>query len=203
VHLEELEEMYAGEAFYWGTEHNALAERAVEFAPDRPELRAVDLGAGEGRDAVYLADRGMDVVAVDVSTNGLAKARRLAADRGVELACVRGDVNTVGLAGPVDVLYSIGTIQYLRPSVRASQFAHWRRQTRPGGVHALFAFVDRAEIPPAPDWRAGEHLFDPGELAAYYDGWERCFERSVVFEDDSGGDPHRHAAEEVVVRKPD
>ncbi len=47
--------MDADESFDWGTDHNELAARAVEHAPDRADLRAVDIGAGEGRDAVHLA----------------------------------------------------------------------------------------------------------------------------------------------------
>lgn len=194
--------MYAGESFYWGTDHNALAEHAVEHAPDRADLRAVDVGAGEGRDAVHLAANGMDVLAVDVARNGLAKAERLAAERGVELHTLLADVNTLSLAAPVDVVYSIGTVQYLRPTERAARFAHLRGRTRPGGVHALFAFVDHG-LPPAPDWGDDEYLYDPGELDDYYEGWETVFADGFVFEDDSGGEPHRHAAEERVFRKPE
>ncbi|WP_254537583.1 hypothetical protein [Halomarina litorea] len=55
MHREELGAMDADESFDWGTDHNELAARAVEHAPDRADLRAVDIGAGEGRDAVHLA----------------------------------------------------------------------------------------------------------------------------------------------------
>lgn len=201
MHREELEAMYADESFYWGTDHNELAARAVEHAPDRADLRAVDIGAGEGRDAVHLAANGMRVLAVDVARNGLAKAERLAADRGVELDTLLADVNSLSLAALVDLVYSIGTIQYLRPEHRESRFAHLRARTRPGGVHALFAFVDR-DLPPAPDWGDNEFLYESGELDGYYDDWETCFAEAFVFDDDSGGHPHQHAAEERVYRRP-
>jgi len=202
MEYDELQSIYAGAEYYWGTEPNALAERALEYAPEGDSLAVVDVGAGEGRDSVLFAEAGHDVLAVDVSPNGLAKAERLADDRGVELSALQGDVNTLALDEPVDVFYSIGTMQYLRPELRERQFAHFRELTVPGGVHALFAFVDHPDVPPAPDWGDNEHFYAPGELPGYYDDWELLFSREFTFDDDSGGEPHVHAAEEYVFRNP-
>jgi len=46
--------------------------------------RVVDLGCGEGRDSVFLAEQGHEVVGVDLSLEGLKKAQHLAERRGVE-----------------------------------------------------------------------------------------------------------------------
>ncbi|HUZ88945.1 MAG TPA: class I SAM-dependent methyltransferase, partial [Candidatus Acidoferrales bacterium] len=54
--------------------------------------RALDLGCGEGRNAIWLAELGWQVTGVDFSEMGLDKARRLAADRGVEVNWVRADL---------------------------------------------------------------------------------------------------------------
>jgi SAM-dependent methyltransferase len=56
--------------------------------------RALDVATGEGRNAVWLAERGWRVTAVDFSDAGLAKARRLAGDRGVAVDWVNADVRT-------------------------------------------------------------------------------------------------------------
>jgi ubiquinone/menaquinone biosynthesis C-methylase UbiE len=48
-----------------------------------PPGRALDLAAGEGRNAVWLAERGWQVTAVDFSRVGLGKSRRLGAARGL------------------------------------------------------------------------------------------------------------------------
>lgn len=199
---DELQEMYAGDCYYWGTEPNELVERAVEHAPERSAPTAIDVGAGEGRDSVYLAAHGFDVTAVDVAPNGLEKAERLAAERGVDIEVAQADVNTLALATPVDVFYSIGTIQYLRPENRSEQFTHFKARTNPGGVHALFAFVYRDDIPPAPDWGENEYYYAESELDEYYADWERLYAEDLVFDDDSGGEPHRHAAVEAIYRKP-
>ena len=58
----------------------------VQFADVVADLtpgRALDLGCGEGADAVWLAERGWDVVAVDISDTALGRAREAARSRGV------------------------------------------------------------------------------------------------------------------------
>lgn len=67
---ERLQSMYAGEEYYWGREPNGFARRALELLPEsgkNAKPRAVDIGAGEGRDAVFFAENGLDTLAVDVS----------------------------------------------------------------------------------------------------------------------------------------
>ena len=57
-----------------------------------PPGRALDLGCGEGRNAIWLAERGWQVSAVDFSPVGLDKARRLAGERGVTVNWVSADL---------------------------------------------------------------------------------------------------------------
>ena len=64
----------------------------VSEAAALPPGRALDLACGQGRHAVWLAERGWDVTAVDFSTVGLGKARAWAAERGVGVHWVNADV---------------------------------------------------------------------------------------------------------------
>ena len=67
-----------------------LVAEVAELAPGT----ALDLGAGEGRNAVWLAQRGWQVTAVDFSAVGLAKAAQLADAAGVTLTAICADVGT-------------------------------------------------------------------------------------------------------------
>lgn len=202
MRYEQLQEIYAGQDYYWGTEPNGFAETALGFLGGQEGLRAVDIGAGEGRDAVLFAERGLETLAVDISPNGLEKAERLARERGVEVETLQGDVNTLALGETFDLVYCIGTVQYIEPANRAQRFERLREQTAPGGIHALLTFVEHPDVPPAPDWGDNEYLYAPDELRGYYEGWECLHARGFVFDDDSGGVPHRHAVEEYVFEKP-
>ncbi|WP_416840529.1 methyltransferase domain-containing protein [Haloferax sp. DFSO52] len=203
MRLEELQRIYEGDEFYWGTDPNQLAVRTADAVSAASRPSVVDIGAGEGRDAVYFAEQGFDTTAIDIAPNGLDKAERLAADRGVELETRRGDVNELAFDDRWDVVYSIGTLQYVRPANRPGQFDNFQSATRPGGVHAVWAFVDHPDVAPAPDWGDNEHLYNPGELESYYEGWTVLHADDYVFDDDSAGEPHQHACEELILQKPE
>ena len=79
---------YEGADYVWAIEPNRfVAEQVLPLAPGR----ALDMGAGEGRNTVWLATRGWDATAVDFSAAGMAKAERLAADHGVTVTTVVAD----------------------------------------------------------------------------------------------------------------
>ena len=80
---------YAGKELVWTAEPNRLFAAEVG---DLPPGRALDVACGEGRNAVWLAERGWSVTAVDFSDVALEKARRLASSRGVDVDWVLADV---------------------------------------------------------------------------------------------------------------
>ena len=80
---------YAASELLWTAEPNRRFASEVE---DLEPGRALDLACGEGRNAVWLAERGWRTTGVDFSDVALAKAERLAASRGVEVEWVLADV---------------------------------------------------------------------------------------------------------------
>ena len=92
---EDWDKRYSGTGLLWSVEPNRfLVEETAALAPGR----ALDLAAGEGRNAVWLAERGWSVDAVDFSTVALTKAHRLAEARGVALNWIEADVEQHSLA---------------------------------------------------------------------------------------------------------
>jgi cyclopropane fatty-acyl-phospholipid synthase-like methyltransferase len=96
----EMTDMDRFDAFY-NTEQLSFGEAPSEEIRDLVSAtgltgKALDLGAGDGRNALYLAKAGFDVTAVDTSEVGLEKLRRFAADRGVadRITTVHGDART-------------------------------------------------------------------------------------------------------------
>ena len=80
---------YEGADLLWSAEPNRMfADEVAALGPGR----ALDVGTGEGRNAVWLAERGWEVTGVDFSAVGLAKAGRLAAARGVKVEWVLADL---------------------------------------------------------------------------------------------------------------
>ncbi|MGD8441179.1 MAG: class I SAM-dependent methyltransferase [Holophagae bacterium] len=89
MNREDWNRRYQGPELVWSAEPNRfLVEEVTDLKPGT----ALDLGAGEGRNAIWLAEHGWTVTAVDFSDVALDKARRIAAERGVGLEIVRADL---------------------------------------------------------------------------------------------------------------
>ncbi|WP_262063321.1 class I SAM-dependent methyltransferase [Streptomyces sp. STR69] len=102
------DERYRGSELVWKAEPNRFVEE--ELAGLKPPGRAVDLAAGEGRNAVWLAEQGWEVDAVDFSAVALEKAEQMAAGRGVRLHTVRTDLTAWA---PPEATYDLALIAYL------------------------------------------------------------------------------------------
>ena len=91
---QEWNERYAGSNQIWsGQPNQALVTEVSELPPGR----ALDVGCGEGADAVWLAQRGWDVTGLDVSGVALDRARLHARDAGVVVRWVRAGLVEAGL----------------------------------------------------------------------------------------------------------
>ena len=89
---------------------------------------------GEGRNGVWLAEQGLDVLAIDFSPAALAKARALAQERGVALRTEVADVTKWRWPeAAYDVVVAI-FIQVVFPAERTSFFANLKRALKPGGL---------------------------------------------------------------------
>lgn len=78
------DDRYSASDLVWSAGPNQFVEQALA---DLTPGRALDLAAGEGRNAIWLARRGWQVTAVDFSQAGLDKGRRLAGETAVDWIC--------------------------------------------------------------------------------------------------------------------
>jgi SAM-dependent methyltransferase len=89
VKREDWNRRYAETGLLWtATPNRFLVAEVADLTPGR----ALDLACGEGRNAVWLAEHGWDVIGVDFADGALAKAERLATQRGVTVAFVHADL---------------------------------------------------------------------------------------------------------------
>jgi SAM-dependent methyltransferase len=179
----------------WSGEPNGAL--VAEISCDAPG-RALDVGCGEGADAVWLAQRGWQVTALDVSKVALDRARASAAAADVEVQWVHAGLLDASLP---DASFDLVTAQY--PALLRT----------PGdeAVHALFAavapggtllFVHHADMDKE---HVGDHDVDPADYVSIDDvraaataGWTvEVDERRARNVSGGGGAHHTH---DVVVR---
>jgi len=124
-------ERYATDDYLFGTAPNAFLEAQQSLL--RVGQRALAVADGEGRNGTWLAAQGLDVLSVDVSPVALAKAERLAAERGVTLRTAVVDIESFDWGvDAYDVVAAI-FIQFAAPPLRSRIFAGMQQALAPGG----------------------------------------------------------------------
>lgn len=137
------EEHYAAKPQVWSGRVNA---QLAAIARHLGSGRALDLGCGEGGDAIWLAEQGWTVVAVDVSDTALARARAAAAEHGVagRVEFAQHDLTSSFPEGPFDLVSACflhSTVEMDRPAILRRAAA----AVAPGGALLI---VDHAAAPP-------------------------------------------------------
>lgn len=171
----------------------------VEFLREQiPNLRvgkALCLAAGEGRNAVFLAQEGFDVLAVDASSKGLDKAIALAKARGATIETEVADLQTYDLG--VEQYDLVTDFYYHQPDL----FPKVMRALKPGGFFILQGFsIDQPSTnrfgPKNPDF-----LMKPNELLSYFEGYRIRHYEDTLVELDEGMHQGSAAIVRLVVEK--
>jgi cyclopropane fatty-acyl-phospholipid synthase-like methyltransferase len=130
--LERWQTRYAVPGYLFGTAPNAFLKSKAHLLPKHGTALAI--ADGEGRNGVFLAEQGLDVLSVDFSPTAQAKAQALAKQRGVTLRLEQTDMLT--WRWPVaafDVIAAI-FVQFPPPQERPRFFANIKAALRPGGL---------------------------------------------------------------------
>ena len=166
-----------------------------------PNSLILDVGCGEGRNSIFLAKLGHIVDAFDISENGIAKAKEIAAAVGAKVNFFSCDLGEFEFQKDYDVILSHGVLHLPEKDVRDRFIEKMQEHTKPGGYNVIGIFTNR--LPATPDNAPFTHsLFDVGELPAKYQGWEIVHHLEGTFKDTHPGDiHHEHAFERIIARK--
>ena len=164
------DERYAVEGYVFGTAPNVfLASQAARLHAGQSALAVAD---GEGRNGVWLAQQGLQVLSVDSSGVAQAKARKLADERGVTLQFETADMLAWDWGDArFDVIVAI-FIQFADPAGRACQFEGIRRALRPGGLLLLQGYTPRQLEYKTGGPSALENLYTEPMLREWFGDWD-------------------------------
>ena len=132
---------FATPDYAFGKEPNYFLKSCQKLLP--PHGRALAVADGEGRNGVWLAEQGLDVLSLDFSPAAQTKARALAAERGVRATFVQADVHAFDYPETAfDVVVEIFA-QFSPPAQRAIKWRGMRRSLKPGGLLIIQGYTPK------------------------------------------------------------
>ncbi len=198
--ISDYENRYGREEYYWGVKPSEMCFEVMKLMPPTRALRVLDIGCGEGKDAVFFAKNGYKVSAFDITQSGIDKAKKLAEQHRVEVNFFRADINDFRLESDFDVIFCSGVMHFIPNELRSEIFENYRSHTSVGGLNAVNVFVKKPFIAVPPDKDSRNFKWLSGEIFGYYTDWllHRCDE--VIFDCNSGGVPHKHCMDRVIAQ---
>ncbi len=128
---ERYERLYAQSPAYWGSDPSPLALLTLAH---RRQGTVLDLGCGQGPDALFFARKGLRVLALDVATTALQGLARRAEQEGLAIEILERDMRDLP-AGDCDIVFSRMALQMLAPEERPAYLAKLKAR-HPRAVHA-------------------------------------------------------------------
>jgi len=187
--------------YYWGVNPSQMCLKIISVMPPDRHIKILDIGCGEGKDAVFFARCGYDVSAFDISGAGVEKVKRLAEKANVNVNVFKADIWDYRLDCGYDILYSSGVLQYIKPELRDEIFANYQSHTNVNGLNAFNVFVEKPFIAPPPEKEEYSFLWRSGQLLAYYHDWLIEDFSEFIFDCNSSGVLHQHAMNLIYARK--
>ncbi|ANF83057.1 tellurite resistance methyltransferase TehB [Acinetobacter sp. NCu2D-2] len=133
--------------------------------------RALDVGCGQGRNALYLNQMGYEVDAWDVNPNSLDKLKQIIAVEGIQnIQAAQRDLNAdPSISGSYDFICCTVVMMFLEAQTVPALIAQMQQATKLNGYNLIVCVMDTDDIPAQSDF---PFAFKQGQLSELYQGWK-------------------------------
>lgn len=173
----------------------------MKLRPPVKPLKVLDIGCGEGKDAVFLARNGYIVTAFDLSEAGIEKGKKLAEKCSTYVDFFKADITDFRASEYYDIIFSSGIFHFIKPEIRKEITANLKAYTNESGIHAINVFVDKPFVEAAPDKDANCFRWNSGELFMLYHDWKLHKTEEIIFNCNSSGIPQQHCMDIMIAEK--
>ncbi|OOF58334.1 SAM-dependent methyltransferase TehB [Rodentibacter myodis] len=162
---------YCKKEDYFSKKYNMTATHSeVKAAVETiPPYKTLDLGCGQGRNALFLSLLGFDVTAWDHNENSLAFLNETKAKENLAISTALYDINTANIQENYDFILSTVVFMFLKAERVPAIIKNIQAHTNVGGYNLIVAAMSTNDVPcPVPF----SFTFKENELKNYYQGWE-------------------------------
>ena len=186
------DEVYRSNEYYWGNLPSEMCGKILFYFPPIDKPKVLDIGCGEGKDAIFLAKCGYEVDAFDLTTSGISKLESLAKDSGVSLNANTADLMTYEPQKLYDVIYCSGALHYIKPHLLEVVLAKYKACVKLNGIVAFNVFVKKPFIDPSPE-NEEAYLWNSGQLLSFFSDWLVEEFSETIIDCNSSNIAHKHA----------
>lgn len=202
------DEFYSCENTYFSREHSGGMEECLnKYAVQ--ECKAVDIGAGEGRNAVWLAQKGFYVYAIEPSAVGVKKIEQKAVMAGIKLHVLNTDfLSATDGMSDIGFVLTMTSLEHMEYDYLIRTVKEVKRILKPGGYIYAMVFTEddpgyRKEMEDTSECALFiKHYFKKGELRDLFSDFEILEYSEYIKIDDTHGPIHKHGKAKLFARKP-
>ncbi len=176
---------------------NPIVIEAVNILPKGASI--LDIGAGIGRNTLYLAGLGFEVTALEPDKQFCEDLRRLITGRNLSVNIVQDKIEDFQTDAQFDAIVATAVFHFLRTKDQTFEVINKvKRMTRQGGLSIVTVMLDKEVNNPRP------YLFQFNELSGYYGDWEIVKYEEVLskpYSPSDGVEPIRSYVARLIARK--
>ena len=148
---------------------NPVHSEVLEAMQTVQPCKALDLGCGQGRNALFLDQHGFDVTAVDQNELSLEILQSIVEQEDLEMPVGIYDINSASIGQTYDFIVSTVVLMFLQADRIPAIIQNMQEQTSIGGYNLIVCAMDTEDYPCSVNF---PFTFKEGELANYYQDWE-------------------------------
>jgi tellurite methyltransferase len=188
------EELYKKHKHFWNPTHSKFAEVILKY---KKKGDLLDIGSGEGRNAVFLAEKGFNVNTIDISPTAIKKVDVLAKKNNVNIISNVADIVKYKFNKKYDVITSFNVFMFLNKKALLDVISKIKYNTKNNGLNVIKVFTEKNPNKNFP------YLFIKNELSDMYADWEILIYKEIMMgtEVHSDGKPHKHHIAMIIARK--
>lgn len=216
AYIKKFDAVYGSNDIYYGFE---LREEFTDFFKDKTidNQTALDLGCGEGRYALFMARKGCNTLAVDRSTAGIKKLKKLAESHHLAISAQVIDIEDFVFAeNQFDIIVVATVLDHLSGKIRQNVINGIKKTLKPEGTLYINVFtvsdpgyIKRMKNPDEPNSanisdtaECMEYYFDSNELKSLFCDFNILYYYEGIEPDLSHGQPHDHGWACLLAQKP-